>query len=367
VKRDLERIEIPGEHDARERAWSVLQAAFAHREPVRPPTRRLRPVVALSSPGRAVIDELREAVGVERAQPALFALPAEGRLLVSSDEGVWVVQQDGSRRLLDGYREGSWSPLGRYIVAAKQNELAALEADGDIRWALSRPRVRFPRWTGSESDTRIAYLASGGLHVVAGDGSGDTDLTDLHATVQLAPAWRPGTGFELAYVDWRGRVHTLDLRTSRPRRTFFSGRFPEARKLVWSSDGDRLLLVTPFKLLVFGTESPSPLVVRQMRGIVDAAFEPGTHRVAVSRRNEVVVVDVDRRAAAPRRLFTLGGPLVGLAWSPDGRWLATGWPAADQWVFMRADGKRIRAVSNVSSQFRSRGFPRIDGWCCPPE
>jgi hypothetical protein len=36
-------------------------------------------------------------------------------------------------------------------------------------------------------------------------------------------------------------------------------------------------------------------------------------------------------------------------------------------VFVRADGKRIRAISNLSSQFRSAVFPRVEGWCCTPE
>jgi hypothetical protein len=51
--------------------------------------------------------------------------------------------------------------------------------------------------------------------------------------------------------------------------------------------------------------------------------------------------------------------------SPDNRWLVAGWPDADQFVFVRVGGgRRIQAVSNVSSQFRSRTFPRVEGWCC---
>src|SRR4029453_17541620 len=84
VKADLERIAIPGEHEARERAWRVLESALAEREPVERQRRVCRPALAvavavaalaavLSSPGRAVLDELREVVGVERAQPALFS------------------------------------------------------------------------------------------------------------------------------------------------------------------------------------------------------------------------------------------------------------------------------------------------------
>jgi hypothetical protein len=37
---------------------------------------------------------------------------------------------------------------------------------------------------------------------------------------------------------------------------------------------------------------------------------------------------------------------------------------ADQWVFVRADGGGIRAVSNISSQFGSGAFPHVGGWCC---
>jgi hypothetical protein len=373
VKRELERIEIPGEHDARERTWAVAQAAFAERQPVVHRTRRLRPALALaamlavvaaalSPPGRAVLDEIREVVGVERAQPALFSLPAPGQLLVASDSGIWVVRQDGSRRLLGDYREASWSPFGRFVVAARENELAALEPDGHVRWTLPRPGVRDPRWAGTESDTRIAYFDRTGLRVVAGDGTDDRVLA-RGATGPLA--WRPGNRFVLAYAGPRSRINALDVDSQDNfwlQRPIFS--FPDAKKLIWSSDGRRLLLLRRSMLVVFGTESAAPLAVRQMRNLEDAAFEPGSHRVAVSRGNEVVLLDADRLAAAPRRLFIGAGPFESLAWSGDGRWLIVGWPAADQWVFVRRDGRRTRAVANVSEQFRSESFPRIEGWCC---
>ena len=110
MRRELERIEIPDEHEARERSLAVVREAFAEREP-QPPRRSWKPVAAvavalvvvaglLSPPGRAVLDEIREVVGVEKAQPALFSLPAPGRLLVTADSGAWVVDADGSKRLL---------------------------------------------------------------------------------------------------------------------------------------------------------------------------------------------------------------------------------------------------------------------------
>jgi len=180
VKRELERIEIPFQHETQARTWPIVQSAFAEREPLPQERRAWRPVLVLavaavlagafaSPPGRAVIDRVREVVGVESAKPALFSLPSSGRLLVDSDEGAWIVSSDGSKRLLRDWREASWSPFGRFVVAAKTNELAALEPNGDVRWTLARPNVRFPRWGGGRTDTRIAYLSGSALRVVAGD------------------------------------------------------------------------------------------------------------------------------------------------------------------------------------------------------
>jgi len=372
VKRDLERVEVPGEHEARERAWGVVTAAFAERKPIPRPSHwprvaavaiALSAVVAatVSSPGRAVLDEIREVVGVERAQPALFSLPAPGRLLVASDEGVWIVQQDGSKRLLGDYREASWSPFGRFVIAAGDNELAALEPDGDVRWSLARRGPRSPSWTGSETDTRIAYLTTTRVHVVGGDGTGDADAGG--PSHRVGPVWRPGTGFTLTHVDTLGRVSAYDIDSGQGpwRPTGRSRSFRGPRKLAWSDDGKRLLLLTRRQLVLFGSRSQTPLLVRNER-LVDAAFRPGSRELAVIRTRE----GVSELLVARRSLFSGTGRFTDLVWSPDGRWLLVGWPAADQWVFVRADGKRIRAVSNVSAQFRSRSFPGVEGWCCAP-
>jgi hypothetical protein len=221
VKRELERIEVPEEHEARERSWAVVAAAFAESEP-QPRPRSWRPIAVLaaalvvaagllSPPGRAVLDEIREVVGVEGAEPALFSLPAPGRLLVTADSGAWVVEQDGSKRLLGPYREASWSPFGRFVVASRRNELVALTPEGDVRWSLARPDVRLPRWGGTRTDTRIAYLSRGRLRVVGGDGKGDR-LLDREASLR-APRWLTGSGHRLAYVRRDGSVGVVDADT----------------------------------------------------------------------------------------------------------------------------------------------------------
>ncbi len=309
MRKRLEQVEIPGEHEARERSWAVVQAAFAEREP-QPRRRSWKPVAAialalvvvaglLSPPGRAVLDELREVVGVEQSAPALFSLPAPGRLLVTADSGAWVVDEDGSKRLLGSYREASWSPFGRFVVASRPNELVALTPDGDLRWSLARPDVRFPRWGGTRTDTRIAYLSRGELRVVGGDGKNDRLLDSQPA--DRAPLWRPGTAHVLIYERRDGSIRAIDTDTGAQ----LERKVPEA----FLRQADRAL-------------------AHDLLGAGD-----------------------------------FGLPVR----SPDGRWLAVGWPEADQLVFVRtAGGRQIRAISNVSSQFRSRSFPTISGWCCAP-
>src|SRR5581483_9464012 len=119
-------------------------------------------------------------------------------LVVSADRGgVWVVGPDGLKRKLGAYADAEWSPHGLYVVATSGNELVALDPQGHVRWTLARLRPSAPRWEGTFTDTRIAYLTASGLRVVAGDGTGD-HLLDAHAA-SVAPAWEPGRLHTLAY------------------------------------------------------------------------------------------------------------------------------------------------------------------------
>jgi hypothetical protein len=371
VKDELERVEIPGEAEARARAWSVVEGAFDEREPSPRPSHwpRVAAVAlavaaalaaAFTTPGQAVIDEIREVVGVERAQPALFSLPAEGSLLVSSDAGVWVVRENGSRRLLGDYREASWSPFGRYVVAAGEHELAALEPDGAVRWSIARPDVRTPRWAGTETDTRVAYVDRTGLRVVAGDGTDDRLLVrGFGGTI----AWQPGDEFRLALASAR-EVRVIDVDTGRLlwRRARGGGQPTDA---MWSEDGRRLLVGSPRSVVVYDASGAVPYELGPGAGPVNtAALAPNSQSLVFAQTQVWVVPQIRPGASASRRLFAGAGTFEQLTWAPDGSWVVAAWPAADQWVFLRPDGTGIRAVSNVSEQFRSGEFPRIEGWCC---
>lgn len=380
MKPELERVEIPGEEQAQARAWAVVGSAFEERIPTPRPSHWPRVAAiavalaavlasAFSPPGQAVIDEIREVVGVERAERALFSLPAEGRLLVASDQGVWVVQQDGSKRLLRGYREASWSPFGRFVVAAKPNELAALEPNGEVRWTLARPQPRAAAWSGTRFDTRIAYATRDELHVVGGDSRGDRRLFSAPDVPTAPLAWAPGSRRLLAHST-QGILRLLDVAAGGEE--VWSARVEQPFVLEWTVDGTRLVAVSRTELAVFDRRGRRVLR-RELPGrATAAAIEPDTDRVAIAlrqreaARSEILAISLNRPRAPQRRLFDGVGTFAGLAWSPDGRWLLVSWPAADQWLFVRANGRGVRAVSNITEQFGSGSFPRVEGWCCAP-
>lgn len=372
VASSLERIDVPGAAEADARSLSVARRAFREREPVAHRSRRpwalgfaalgLAALTGLlSPPGRALVDRVREVVGVEQAQPALFSLPVEGRLLVASDTGVWVVERNGKKRLLGRYRNASWSPYGRFVVATRANELAALEPDGTIRWTLARPDVRFAQWAGTATDTRIAYIDRTGLRVVAGDGNGDRLIA---AGERGLVAWQPGDRFVLASASG-GRVRVRDAAG----RMMWTAALPTTAPVTaieWSDDGRRLLVLSPHHLRVFDTAGRVVAGDDPSEGWPDVAatFVRGSQDVAVARvhgsQSSVYLLE------GPM-LFNGPGVVTDVRSSPDGRWLLVAWRTADQWLFVGLDRpKRLRAVAGIEVQFRSAGFPRVASWCCAP-
>jgi hypothetical protein len=378
-------VRVPGEDEAEERAWRLVAAAFAEREPVAWPRRHARSlalaVVAAaavaafaSPPGRAVLGSLRDAigrervVGVRRAAPAIVSLPGRGRLLVLSRRGPWVVQPDGAKRLLGGYDGASWSPHGLFVAVTRGHQLLAVDPKGTIRWSLARQgRLTGARW--SNDGFRIAYLAGGTLRVVAGDGTGDRLLA--RGAGAAPPAWLPGsTAHLLAYADARGSVRLVDVDTGRV--LWRSPPGPRPLQLVWA---DGRLVVRFARGLRVVDAGEVVRTVPAPAGAEALAAAPAGPEVALARRlptgqTEVVLVDA-RGGSAPRRVFAGAGGFDGLAFSPDGAWLLLAWRAADEWLLARPHGGgRVRAFSQIAEQFdpgRADGrarFPRLAGWCC---
>jgi hypothetical protein len=392
VREALLAVPVPDEAGAQGRAWEVVRAAYAEREPVPRRRRLLRPALALavvavvaaaalSPPGRAVGGWIRDRVaGEPNAEPALVRLPAPGMLLVTSERGTWVVRGDGSKRLLGAYDGAGFSPRGLFVVATAGHRLVALEPDGDPRWSLSRPgHLADARWSPAPG-FRIAYREGDTLRVVSGDGTGDRLLARDVAPVP--PAWLPRANRTvLAYARADGVVLAVDVdsgeelvRTPRTR---------GVRGILWTPGG-RVATLTRKELVVYrrnGRPSGTP-TGRLGKGhvLLDAVTVP---------RDELVYADYDARAGkttlvrtgcldggacrliGPRDIYTGLGHLQDLALSPDGRWLLAGWPEADQFLFLRLAPPRIRAVDAITREFDPGGtgtgpFPRVTEWCCRP-
>jgi hypothetical protein len=376
VKRALTEVRAPDEGGAEERAWTIVRSAYLDRTPSRSrPSSRwaialalalLVAALALSPAGATVGRLITRALGVQHAASVLSALPGRGRLLVSGPAGTWTVAGDGSTRRLGPWRQASWSPHGRYVAVTAVDRLTVVDAHGNQLWSLRRPAVTDPRWY-SPSGFRIAYLSNTALRVVAGDGTGDHPVAA--GVANAAPAWRPDHPYELAYVTNRGRVVVRDGDTGALIWSTAPGL--HARGLTWSDDGEHLLALSSTVGRVYDGSGrlASTIALPRRVAATDGALSPTGSTVAlVLGGNEVVVASAGSPRPALRRVLA-GSGLREVAFSPDGRWLLVSWPAADQWVFVRAVGAPgIAAVSRISEQFSTpglpHGFPQLDGWCC---
>jgi hypothetical protein len=373
----------PSEREAGERSWHVVRAAWAARTPLPRPHRSRGRLVAiafalvilaaiLSPPGLAVLGSIRDAVrGEQNAKPALFSLPSPGRLLVQSSRGAWVVQSDGSKRLLAGYRDASWSPHGLYLAAVQDHELRALEPNGKVHWSLARgSAIRFPVWSDATRPCcRIAYLAGQTLRVVNGDGTGD-HLVAAHVA-NAAPVWRPRT-HQLAYVESSGRVRVVNADTLH---TVAAWRRGTPEQLAWSADGRLVAARTRehpiFVLRPDGTfvEGMSTASLAPGNPFTAFAFGPRAGTLAVVSHNPVTnrsVVSIDALfGGTEQTVFSGPGLFDGVNWSPNGRWLVLHWVDADQLLFIRIGSARKlpKAVANIAADFGANAM--LSGWCCP--
>lgn len=375
----LRRFRAPEEAGAEDRAWQVIRGAYHERTPVA--RRRFRPRrvgalaagavlvggLVLSPAGASVRRLISHVLGVQHAAPAIFSLPAPGRLLVSGAGGTWTVDGDGSTRRVGAWPEASFSPHGLYLTVVGADELAAVTPRGTPRWVLARRQVADPRWF-PPTGYRVAYLSGTDLRVVAGDGTRDHLLS--RAVAPIAPAWRPGYPYQLAYLSAAGALVVRDDQSGR--KIWSASPRVSVTGLDWSADGQRLLVLSRREVLLYDPGGRVVWTRRAPQGgpIVDGALSPNGGKLALvsgGPGGQAVIVDLHAGHAAARRILA-GSGLSRLDWSPNGRWLVISWPAADQWVFVRVAGRpRIYAVSRISEHFStgvSTAFPRLEGWCC---
>lgn len=428
LREEIGAVDPPGAEPAERRAWEIVRAAHAElwapeaEEPgasrsarghgrVSARARRiwrrsrhpgrlaaacaalLLGVLAISPAGAEVRDWVGDRLVAESPAPvtSLTALPGRGDLLVESARGTWLVEADGSKRLLGGFHDAAWSPHGMFVVATAGNQLVALEPGGEARWAVTRPGpVSLPSWNGPDG-FRIAYLEGRDLRVVAGDGTGDRVVAE--GVVPVRPAWRPGPEHILAYALPGGRVRAVRADTGKavfsawpgdgapPGAAGTSPSAPGVIGLEWSQDGGRLLAWAPGRAILLDARGREVwrFAAREGMRIAAAALAPGSSgAVAIVSEGGRSTVTLTGPGRGARELFAVRGALGGPLWSPDASRLLVGWPTADQWLFLPTGfgrsarsrvGGRVRAFADISAQFAPgatspAAFPRLAGWCC---
>lgn len=392
LNRALRETSIPAPPEGERRGLEVVEAAYAQRHPQRRPALprlalafsvvTLLTALLLSPAGAAVSDWVDDVLDASAPRPeaGLAEIPGGGRLLVQSARGPWVVQPDGSRRLLGDYEEATWSPRGLFVAAAEGRTLSALEPDGTPRWSITAPGlVSGPRW--SPSGYRIAYRSGTELRVVDGDGSEDRLLT--RAAAPVAPAWSPLGEAALAYVSRAGMLRIASSEDEGDLPIGLAG--VSVSEIEWGAGGSAIL-ETSRGALRLQEVRPSKLEARPRIGerrelslpagatVVDAALAPESSAVAAvltrwrDQGTRSTVVLFAPGAEKPKSLLTVPGSLGQVVWSPDGRRLLVAWPYADQWLFLPTGRGQGRAVADISDVFspgqRSGSFPRVEGWCC---
>jgi hypothetical protein len=386
---------LPGESEAAERAWPVVEAALAERAPARrsgraPLRLALAAVVvaagllvALSPAGAEVGDWIGDRLaddGPSADAPAFAALPGDGSVLAITRTGAYAARPDGSTQRLGSFTDGSWSPRGLHVVGVEGRRLVAVTPTGTPKWTLARPRaVHHPSWSLGDGFF-VAYLetapgSGSALRAVDGQGNPATDRLLRRGAGPVTPAWRPGSAYVLSYAAGaggsnRGAVEAVDVVTGR--RLWRTALSAPIRSLAWSSDGRRLVALASQKVSVLTRDGRVLRTLALPAVATELALHPSGERAAVvlggpgaGRVLELPLEGgTDAGAGRPaRQLFQ--GDVDGLAWSRDGRHLLLAWRDTGQWLLM-GPGHRIRALDDVAGELGAvGGFPRIAGWCCP--
>jgi hypothetical protein len=402
----FDRLRVPGEEDARRRAWTVAQAALADRPRAAPASHVRRGgltaaavtlaavivALGLTAPGRATAEWVRhhlsEVTGHDprppRPAPAASPyspLPGGGRLLSTADDGLFAFGLPGGapRKLIGPVDAAAWSPHGRFVAAVRGIELIAVDLRGRRRWSLAADHaIRWPAW--SPSGFRVAYVVgstgTGGrtIRVVAGDGTGDRVLA---ASGPTPPAWQPGVApaERLATVDSASRV---TLRDADSGHVLWRARMDRAPlQLAWTAGGRRLLVLQRTRVVVLDGATGARLghsATQTKTTNIALAPRPRHQGYAVIRRTvapappdapraRVTLVRTDaggRRVLDTSSVLFAGGPIRAIAFSPHGDWLAADLASVDGWDLVHLRGRGVDVTRTLAA---GRGA-RLAGWCC---
>jgi len=259
---------------------------------------------------------------VHTGAPSRNGLVAFDRCCGTAATGIWTVRANGTgaRRIFrppadDAPLTPAWSPRGTQIAYAPGAPLGGLwvmNTNGTFRHRILRGNgdLLFPTW--STDGTRIAFadLPRRGarfhdIYVVRTSALGVPRLLAAASVDESAPAWAPDDS-AIAYQ--RGRDVWI-MRTN--------------------GTGQRLL--------IRNARSPS--------------WSPGATHIAFIRNGDPWIAN--RNGTGARRVARVPQPQISVAWSPDGRLLATAPIDRGDILLVAANGSKITPLTNAAGFFNS--------------
>ena len=331
-------------------------------------------LAALSPPGRAVIDSLREAIGVEQRRSRRSSR-CRRRAGCSSARPRRRPGSSG-RTARSGcsatYREASWSPFGRFVVAAREQRARRARArTGGVRWTLARPGRRARRAGAAPRRTRGSPT------------SRDAPPRRRRRRHRRPPSSRTPPRRAGLAAGRRARAGLRDAERACPRRRRRLGRRP--RRLGRGAEAARVLRgrrpdrgardkrLDVYREHALRTWLPcKPCRTRSLR-FLDAAWAPAARaRVRPLRPGDRPDHGLDRRPRRPRQdaaaLLRRGADLrprvVARRQVADGR-LGRRRPVD---LRPRRQGPtKVVSRSSITEQLNGsfgRALPGVAGWCC---
>jgi Tol biopolymer transport system component len=314
-----------------------------------------------------------EGFGTIRAVGAAIALVVFSALL--SGCGAGSSPPAGGVALKRGGELAAWSPNGRLLAAPATGEIDLVGLDGAPVRQLAVPGVRSPTWPcecrlgWSEDGRRILFVTRRGPKGTpstvgsVGLAGGSVRREDLGVPAGNA-AWSP-RGWPLVFAANSGAYELntpqrgprpdlwrLDGLGGRPRR-ILSQPGSELRPQI-SPDGTKVLYVRKYKgrrnVWVVNLDGSNPHPVTSGLLIASAVWAPDSKDIAVSgfsARGQGSRLYVEP-ASGPRRNPLRGVSDVsdGLAWTPNGRWIAYG--ALDGTIWrIRPDGRDRERIGSL--------------------
>jgi eukaryotic-like serine/threonine-protein kinase len=323
---------------------------------VRRQVRRYRLALALSGAGLVLVGGLASYALMQRNRADAVNVQLQQELSTSTLERARLLSMTGNH---PGAEELAWTELFR-------------RPDSDhARWALWEIYSRQPvLWTrvhegGAES---VHFSRDGRRLVTAGRTHGDLQIVDtasgqpLHRIVSepkaiIARARFTPDGRQVVAASQTGPLRFWNSESARHERDI-GGPFRSLRDFVFTDDGRTVVAVADGALHGWSVENGAPIA--GLAGLFQRAIELGSHErgtlVAVGDSDGGLTIMDVRHPERRRQIPAHDRPIVSVAVSQDGQYIATGTTDGQVGVWNAATGSNVRRVRTHNGRVRGLAF-----------